>query len=222
MEIWFNKWLNKQSIRWWFETPSHPLWRHCNVHEWLFHRNYNVTVMSENDARYSMSMPWSPWWRHQMETFFALLGLCAGNSPVPVNSPHKDQSREALMFSSISACINAWVNNREAGDLRRHRGHYDVIVMHHTNLTSVSTWVCPDPQRTRSMSVIWCLLMINHCFSHNVLQSHASRLPDNVSCVVNGSWSTCDFINTINFGCNGPHILILHTQSQRKYITVSR
>ena len=25
--------------------------------------------------------------------------------------------------------INGWVNNREAGDLRRHRGHYDVNVM---------------------------------------------------------------------------------------------
>ena len=25
--------------------------------------------------------------------------------------------------------INGWVNNREAGDLRRYRGHYDVIVM---------------------------------------------------------------------------------------------
>ena len=29
------------------------------------------------------------WWRHQMETFSALLAICAGNSPVPVNSPHK-------------------------------------------------------------------------------------------------------------------------------------
>ena len=25
----------------------------------------------------------TPWWRHQMETFSALLALCAGNSPVP-------------------------------------------------------------------------------------------------------------------------------------------
>ena len=25
--------------------------------------------------------------------------------------------------------INDWVNNREAGELRRHRGHYDVNVM---------------------------------------------------------------------------------------------
>ena len=24
----------------------------------------------------------NPWWRHQMKTFFALLALCAGNSPV--------------------------------------------------------------------------------------------------------------------------------------------
>ena len=24
-----------------------------------------------------------PWWRHQMETFSALLAICAGNSPVP-------------------------------------------------------------------------------------------------------------------------------------------
>ena len=71
----------------------------------------------------------STWWRHQMETFSASLSLCAGNSPVPVNSPHKGQWRGALMFSLICVWINGWVNNREAGDLRRHRGHYDVIVM---------------------------------------------------------------------------------------------
>ena len=69
------------------------------------------------------------WWRHQMETFSALLALCAGNSPVPVNSPHKGQWRGALMFSLICARINDWVNKLEAGDLWRHRGHYDVNVM---------------------------------------------------------------------------------------------
>ena len=26
-----NKWLSKQSWGWWFETPSRPLWRHCNA-----------------------------------------------------------------------------------------------------------------------------------------------------------------------------------------------
>ena len=44
-----------------------------------------------------------------------------GKSAVPVISPH--------MFSLICVWTNGWVNNREAGELRRHRGHYDVIVM---------------------------------------------------------------------------------------------
>ena len=80
------------------------------------------------------------WWRHQMETFSALLAICAGNSPVPgefpsqrpvgpVNSNDKGQWRGALMFSLICAWINGWVNNRKAGDWRHTRAHYDVIVM---------------------------------------------------------------------------------------------
>ena len=44
----------------------------------------------------------------------------------PMNSPHKGQWREALMFSLICTWINGWVNNRDAGHLRRHRVHYDV------------------------------------------------------------------------------------------------
>ena len=47
----------------------------------------------------------------------------------PVNSPHKDQWRGALMFSLICAWTTGWVNNREAGDLSHHRAHYDVTVM---------------------------------------------------------------------------------------------
>ena len=69
------------------------------------------------------------WLRHQMETSSALLAVCAGNSPVPVNSPHKGPWRGALMFSLICVWINGWANNRKAGDLRRYRAHYDVIVM---------------------------------------------------------------------------------------------
>ena len=51
-----------------------------------------------------------------------------------VNSPHKGQWSGALMFSLICAWINGWVNNCEAGDLRRHRAHYDIIVMFHSAL----------------------------------------------------------------------------------------
>ena len=91
----------------------------------IFYRSYKH--FNECDFTHDIAM--ASWWRHQMETFSALLAICAGNSPVPVNSPHKGQWRGALMFSLICARINDWVNNREAGDLRRYRGHYDVIVM---------------------------------------------------------------------------------------------
>ena len=47
----------------------------------------------------------------------------------PVNSPNKGQCRGALMFSLICARIKGWVNNGEAGDLRRNRAHYDVTLM---------------------------------------------------------------------------------------------
>ena len=79
------------------------------------------------------------WWRHQMETFSALLVICAGNSPVPVNFLHKGQWRGTLMFSLICVWINSWENNREAGDLRRNRAHYDVIVMNSTTMVSPLT-----------------------------------------------------------------------------------
>ena len=75
------------------------------------------------ETRFSMNT----WWRHQMETFSALLAICVGNSPM--NSPNKGQWRGALMFSLICAWINGRVNNGETGDLRRHCAHYDLTVM---------------------------------------------------------------------------------------------
>ena len=47
----------------------------------------------------------------------------------PVNSLPKGQWRGVLMFSLICVWINGSVNNREAGDLRRYRAHYDVTVV---------------------------------------------------------------------------------------------
>ena len=42
-----------------------------------------------------------------MEEFSVLLAFCAGNSPV----------------------TDSWANNGDAGDLKRHCAHYDVIVI---------------------------------------------------------------------------------------------
>ena len=111
----------------WYEiTYTFPNFNSATVEiwEWLSEL-HPLQIQIQNKGRNGKSS----WWRHQMESFSALLALCAGNSPVPVNSPHKGQWREALMFSLICAWINGWENNREAGDLRRYRAHYDVIVM---------------------------------------------------------------------------------------------
>ena len=59
----------------------------------------------------------------------ALLAICVGIHRSPMTSPHKGQSRGALMCSLICAWINGWGNNGETGDSRRHRAHYDVTVM---------------------------------------------------------------------------------------------
>ena len=64
-----------------------------------------------------------------------------GNHRFPVNSLHKGQLRGALMFSLICVWINGWVNNREAGDLRRHCAHYDVIVMFQAPVVTTHLWI---------------------------------------------------------------------------------
>ena len=64
-------------------------------------------------------------WKHFPRYWLFVRGIHRS----PVNSPHKGQWRGALMFSLICAWINGWVNNCDAGDLRRRRAHYDVIVM---------------------------------------------------------------------------------------------
>ena len=56
--------------------------------------------------------------------------LCKDIHRSPRWIPHtKAMWRVGLMFSLICAWISGWVNNGEAGDLRRHGAHYDVPVM---------------------------------------------------------------------------------------------
>ena len=64
-----------------------------------------------------------------METFSALLAICAGNSSVTGEFPAQRPVTQSFDVSLICVRINDWVNDREAGDLRRNRAHYDVTVM---------------------------------------------------------------------------------------------
>ena len=98
-----------------------------------------------------------PWWRHQMEPFSALLAICAGNGEFP----HKGQWRRALMFSLICTRINGWVNNREAGDLRRNRAHYD---------DTVTTWHCLlKPSYHILYDIISCMITTGAAGNHRLL-----------------------------------------------------
>ena len=64
-----------------------------------------------------------------METFSALLDICAGNSPVPGEFPaQRPVTRSFDVFFDLRL-NKRFKNNREAGVLRRYRAHYDVIVM---------------------------------------------------------------------------------------------
>ena len=68
----------------------------------------------------------------------------------PMNSRHKGQWRGALMFSLICAWINGLVNNREAGDLRRHCVHYGVTVMQPSRITCAKCL----PQKPRVTGIL--------------------------------------------------------------------
>ena len=64
-----------------------------------------------------------------METFFASLAICAGNSAVPGEFHAQRPVTRSFDIFFICVWINDWENNREAGDSRRYRAYCDVIVM---------------------------------------------------------------------------------------------
>ena len=77
-----------------------------------------TSVVSQDFERY-----------HQMETLSALLALCEGNPSATGGFPKWRPLAQSFWYFLWSAWTNGWVNNRDAGDLRRHRAHYYVTVM---------------------------------------------------------------------------------------------
>ena len=79
--------------------------------------------------------PWYLWVSHDIMTssnendFPRYWPFVRGIHWFPVNSSHKGQWRGSLTFSFRCVWTNGWVSNRNAGDLRRHRTHYDVTSM---------------------------------------------------------------------------------------------
>ena len=83
-------------------------------------RHSNVVAHWATDKYFSMQMPSyqcrkSPWWRHQMETFSALLALCAGNSPATSEFPS-----QRPVTQSLSKQSGGWLFETPATPLWRH------------------------------------------------------------------------------------------------------
>ena len=79
------------TITWQFQNESIVGQRNYSLYKLCFHwyqYMINVHMRWENYREYRIqSVSVDTWWRHQMETFSALLALCAGNSPVPGEFP---------------------------------------------------------------------------------------------------------------------------------------
>ena len=102
------------------------------------------------------------WWRHQMETFSALLILCTGNSPMT-----GDFTAQKPVTRNFDIFLLCWVNNRDAGDLRRHRAHYDVTVM------------------TR----MWCLSLCSSVTAYNITFPFGTFIKTCMLCKTDWYWS---------------------------------
>ena len=117
----------------------------------------------------------------------------------PVNSPHKGQWRGALMFSFICSWINGWVNNGEAGDLRRHRANYDVILIQkcqqiYQDISPISTTVlCMYEKNTFCCTVQWTMCSLWSYFREPMV---ASWYGDALSCTINMLWLRGIFENS--------------------------
>ena len=131
-----NKLFNKQPSYWWFETNICVI-RLRNDFFNFAQKTHDIPEFGE----YSLWMTFFDDVISQMQTFPRYWPFAREIHRSSVNSPHKGQWRGTLMFSLTCARINAWVNNGEVGDLRRHRAHYDVIVMQSSTEGSIPSLI---------------------------------------------------------------------------------
>ena len=96
-------------------------WTHIETRAWVI----NNIIMKED----------APWWSHQMDTFSAVLGLCAENSPMTCEfSEQRPVTWGFDVFFDLH--LNKWLSKQSWGwifETRRHRAHYDVIAITFTH-----------------------------------------------------------------------------------------
>ena len=94
------------------------------IRKWCILSKFHWRLLGSNLQQISIAS--GPLWRHQTETFFALLSLCVGNPPGTGGFPSQRAVTRTFDVSLLSVWTNCWTNTRLPGNARRH----DVTVMH--------------------------------------------------------------------------------------------
>ena len=143
---------------------SHKL-RHCNNHCIILY--VSIKPSQQNHIYHDDILKW----KH----FLRYWPFVRGIHRSPVNSLHKGQWLEALIFSVICAWTNGRVNMRD-GDLRRHRAHYYVTVMLLFDLQTYDICrynanIISDMEygiHTRSRPLLYAAISLKCCFMTNI------------------------------------------------------
>ena len=119
------------------------------------------------DAFIRQSAAIRSWWRHQMETFSALLAICAGNSSVPGEFPaQRPVTRNFDIFVYLR--LNKRLRKQSWG------WWFETLsrpLWRHCNVTTVRVWVCASaPACTVSVITVF-FQMKNSC----VFQANGSQ-----------------------------------------------
>ena len=102
---------------------------HGGIICWGYIQN-SIVVLNERDLTFNISptIYFPAWWRHQMETFSALLAICAENSPVPGEFPaQRPVTRSFDVFfdlhpnKRLSKQSWGWWSETPSSSLWRHR-----------------------------------------------------------------------------------------------------
>ena len=96
----------------------------CNFKQhskWLYYRIiWYSSKCSDSETHISVSLMWfrvydvTEWWRHQMETFSALLAICAANSPASGEFPAQRPMTRSFDVS-FDLCLNKWLRKQSWG-----------------------------------------------------------------------------------------------------------
>ena len=168
-------------------------------------------ISSTNSQRQSMECLYkemykteggSSWWRNQMDTFSAW----------PVNFPPKGQRCGALMFSFICALINGWVKNREAGDLRCHRAHYDISLYSCPFHCTPILMTCNSGMKHNVWVVVPCRLFLT-----KVVSCYIPCLIDFYGCIDYDSDRNDLFVEFVLICVGDKCIVFVHCQNDIKF-----